>query len=105
MRGVPTGFQDLDTVTGGWQGADLIIIATPSATSQVSLALSMALHMATTNQPGVGLFSLDMHKHQVVQRLLAMRTGIDLHRLRVGWVTEEYNAPRNSDKNFLARKV
>jgi len=89
MRGVPTGFQDLDTVTGGLQGADLIIIATPAAASQVSLALSLALQVATTNQSGVGLLSLDMHEHHVVQRLLAMRTGIDLHRLRVGWVTEE----------------
>jgi len=55
----------------------------------MSLALSMALHVATTNQQGVGLFSLAMNKHNVVQQLLAMRTGIDLHRLRVGWLTDE----------------
>ncbi len=89
MRGVPTGIQDLDTFTGGLQGADLVIIATPSAASQMNLALSMALHVATTNQHGVGLFSLDMNKHHVVQQLLAMRTGIELHRLRVGWITDE----------------
>jgi replicative DNA helicase len=89
MRGVPTGIQDLDSFTGGLQGADLAIIATPSSGSQVSLAMSMALHVATTNQHGVGLFSLAMNKHQVVQQLLAMRTGIDLHRLRVGWLTDE----------------
>ena len=89
MRGVPTGFQDLATFTGGLQGADLIIIATPSSASQMNLALSMALHVATTNQYGVGLFSLAMNKHHVVQQLLAMRTGIDLYRLRVGWLTDE----------------
>ena len=89
MRGVPTGFQDLDSFTGGLQGADLVIIATPSAASKMSLALSMALHVATTNQHGVGLFSLDMNEHRVVQYLLAMRTGIDLHRLRTGWLTDE----------------
>jgi len=89
MRGVPTGFQDLDIVTGGWQGADLVIITTPSATSKMSLALSMALHVAITNQFGVGLFSLDMHKYHVVQRLLAMQTGIDLYRLRSGWIDDE----------------
>ncbi len=89
MRGVPTGIQDLATFTGGLQGADLAIIATPSSGSQVSLAMSMALHVATTTQYGVGLFSLAMNKHHVVQQLLAMRTGIDLHRLRVGWLTDE----------------
>ena len=89
MRGVPTGIQDLATFTGGLQGADLVIIATPSSGSQVSLAMSMALHVATTTQQGVGLFSLAMNKHHVVQQLLAMQTGIDLHRLRVGWITDE----------------
>jgi len=89
MRGVPTGFPDIDTFTGGWQSADLAIIVTPPAAGQVSLALSMALHLATTSQSGVGLLSLDMHKHHVVQRLLAMQTGIDLHRLRTGWIDDE----------------
>jgi len=89
MRGVPTGLQDLDTFIEGLQGADLVIIATPSAASKMSLALSMALHVATTNQRGIGLFSLTMNKHHVVQRLLPMRTGIDLHLIRTGWITEE----------------
>jgi len=89
MRGVPTGLQDLDTFIEGWQGADLVIIATPSAASKMSLALSMALHVATTNQRGIGLFSLAMNKHHFIQRLLAMRTGIDLHLIRTGWITEE----------------
>ena len=89
MRGIPTGVQDLDTFIGGWQGADLIIITTPSSVSQMSLALSMALHVATTSKQGVGFFSLDMHKHHIVQQLLAMHTGIHLHRLRTGWITDE----------------
>ncbi len=92
MRGVPTGLQDLATFTGGLRGTDLAIIATPSSASEMSLALSMALHVATTNQYGVGLFSLAINKHHVVQQLLAMRTGIDLHRLRVGWITDEEHA-------------
>jgi replicative DNA helicase len=49
----------------------------------------MALHVATTNQHGVGLLSLDMNKHRLVQQLLAIRTGIDLHCLRTGWITED----------------
>jgi len=89
MRGIPTGVQDLDTLIGGWQGADLVVITTPSSVSQMSLALSMALTAATTSRQGVGFLSLDTHKHRLVQLLLAMRTGIDLHHLRTGWITDE----------------
>jgi replicative DNA helicase len=92
MRGIPAGVQDLDTLIGGWQGADLVIITTPSSVSQISFALSMALHVATTSKQGVGFFSLEMHKHRLVQQLLVMRTGIDLHRLRTGWITDEEHA-------------
>ena len=88
MRGVPTGFQDLDTLTGGLQGADLVIVATPTSGINRSLLFRMALHVATTSPHGVGLMCLDMHKHHVMQRLLAMRTGIDLHRIRTGWITD-----------------
>src|SRR6266566_3623226 len=89
MKGIPTGVQDLDTLIGGWQGANLVVITAPSSADQMGLALSMALHVATTSKHGVGFFSLDMHKHHIVQQLLAMHTGIHLHRLRTGWITDE----------------
>jgi replicative DNA helicase len=89
MRGIPTGVQDLETLIAGWQGADLIVITIPSSADQISLALSMALTVATTSKQGVGFLSLDTHKHRLVQQLLAMRTGIDLHHLRTGWLTDE----------------
>ena len=89
MNGIPTGVQDLNTLIGGWQGTDLVVITTPSSADQMSLALSMALQVATTSKHGVGFFSLDMHKHHIVQQLLAMHTGIHLHRLRTGWITDE----------------
>jgi replicative DNA helicase len=89
MSGIPTGVQDLETLIGGWQGADLVVITTPSSEQRMSLALSMALHVATTSKQGVGFLSLDMHKHHIVQQLLAMHTGIHLHRLRTGWITDE----------------
>ena len=89
MRGIPTGVQDLDTLIGGWQGADLVVITTPSSADQVILALSIALTAATTSKQRVGFLSLNTHKHRLVQQLLAMRTGIDLHHLRTGWFTDE----------------
>jgi replicative DNA helicase len=88
MRGISTGFQDLDTLTGGLQGADLIIVVTLSSGINRSLLFRMALNVATTNPHGVGLMCLDMNKHHVMQRLLAMRTGIDLHRIRIGWISD-----------------
>src|SRR5215469_4992590 len=92
MSGIPTGVQDLNTLIGGWQRTDLVVITTPSSADQMSLALSMALTVATTSKQRVGFFSLDLHKHRLVQQLLAMRTGIDLHRLRTGWITDEERA-------------
>src|SRR5712691_13164556 len=89
MRGIPTGVQDLDTLIGGWQGGDLVIITNPSSADKMSLSLSVALTVATTSKQEVGFFSLDMHKQHVVHRLLAMHTGLDLHRLRTGWITDE----------------
>jgi replicative DNA helicase len=92
MRGIPTGVQDLDTLIGGLQGTDLVIITTPSSVNPMSLAMSLALHVATTSKQGVGFFSLEMHKHHVVQQLLAMRAGIDVYRIRTGWITDEERA-------------
>ena len=89
MSGIPTGVQDLNTLIGGWQGKDLVVITTPSSADQMSLALSIALQVATRSKHGVGFLSLDRHKHHLVQHLLAMQTGIDLHRLRTGWISEE----------------
>ena len=103
MRGIPTGVQDLDTLIGGWQGADLVVITTPSSVSQTSFSLSMALHVATTNQHRVGLFSLDMNKHRLAQQLLAMYTGIDLHRLRTGWITDEEHERMTAAVRTLSR--
>ena len=89
MRDIPTGPQDLESFTGGLQGRGLVIIATPSSGIKLSLALSMALHVATTTSHGVGLFSLETNKRYLVQQLLAMRTGIDVYRLQDGWITDE----------------
>ena len=89
MRDIPTGPQDLESFTAGLQERGLVIIATPSSRIKISLALSMALQVATTNSHGVGLFSLVMNKYYVLQQLLAMRTGLDVHRLCDGRITDE----------------
>jgi len=86
--GVPTGFRDLDEITGGLQQSDLIILAARPSVGKTSLVLSLAYNVATRHQRTVGIFSLEMSRDQLVQRLISMDTRIDTHRLRTGHVGE-----------------
>ncbi|MHC4711000.1 MAG: DnaB-like helicase C-terminal domain-containing protein [Planctomycetota bacterium] len=79
--GVLTGFNDLDEITGGFQPGDFIIIAGRPSMGKTALALNVAENMAVRGD-AVGIFSLEMSKHQLVERLLAARSGLELHRLR-----------------------
>lgn len=87
--GVPTGFHDLDAITGGLQRSDLILIAAPPSVGKTGLALSIALNAAVKYRQTIGLFSLEMNRCQVVQRLLAMSAGIDQQHLRTGQMEQE----------------
>ena len=86
--GVPSGFRDLDELTGGLQQSDLIILAARPSVGKSSFALSLGYNVATRHQRNVGIFSLEMSRDQLVQRLLAMDTRIDSHRLRTGHLNE-----------------
>lgn len=86
--GVPSGFRDLDELTGGLQQSDLIILAARPSVGKTSFALSLGYNVATRHQRNVGIFSLEMSRDQLVQRLLAMDTRIDSHRLRTGHLNE-----------------
>jgi replicative DNA helicase len=87
--GVPTGFTDLDRLTGGLQRSDLIILAARPAVGKTSLSLSLAHNVALKYQHSVAIFSLEMSKEQLVQRFLSMEAGIDQHRLRTGWIEDD----------------
>ncbi len=79
--GVLTGFADLDEITGGLQKGDFIIIAGRPSMGKTAFALNMVENIAMRGDP-VGVFSLEMSKRALVERLLAGRAGIDLSRLR-----------------------
>ncbi len=85
--GIPSGYTDLDRLTGGLQRSDLIILAARPSVGKTALALSMAYNMAVRAPHTVAVFSLEMSREQIVQRLLAMHTGIDTQRLRTGNIT------------------
>jgi replicative DNA helicase len=86
--GVPTGFVDLDQLTGGFQKSDLVILAARPGVGKTSLSLGLA-HAAAQHGKTVAIFSLEMPAEQLVQRLLSMETGIDSHRLRLGHINDE----------------
>lgn len=87
--GVPTGFTDLDRLTGGLQRSDLIVLAARPGIGKTSLALSLAHNTALKYKNAVAIFSLEMSKEQLAQRLLSMDAGIDQSRLRTGWIEED----------------
>jgi replicative DNA helicase len=83
LRGVPTGFAELDNLLAGFQKSDLIILAGRPSMGKTALALDMARNIAKKNIP-VGLFSLEMSSQQLVDRLLAAEANIDAWKLRTG---------------------
>jgi replicative DNA helicase len=86
--GIPTGFSDLDKMTGGLQRSDLIILAARPSIGKTSFALSMAHNAAVKFGASMALFSLEMSKEQLAQRLLSMDAGIDQQRLRTGYISD-----------------
>jgi replicative DNA helicase len=89
--GVPTGYADLDRITRGWRNTDLIILAARPSVGKTAFAINLARNAAThpTNPTKVGIFSLEMGKNQLVERLVAMETGIDLDRIIMGRMDDQ----------------
>ena len=83
LRGVPTGFPSLDKKLAGWQKSDLVILAARPSVGKTTLALDFARHAALAGHK-VGVFSLEMSKDQLVDRMLAAHAHVDLWRLRTG---------------------
>lgn len=84
ITGVPSFFNDLDRMTAGWQPADLIILAARPAMGKTSFGLNIAQNAAVRGKFPVAVFSLEMSREQLVQRLLSSEAMIDQHKLRTG---------------------
>jgi replicative DNA helicase len=89
IDGLPTGFQKIETLIEALQRSDLVILVIPPSLGQVSLVHSLALKAATGSRRSVALFSPDVNRYLLVQRLLAMNTGINVHRLQAGQLSDE----------------
>lgn len=87
--GLQTGYFDLDKLTGGLQRSDLIILAARPSVGKTALSLSLAYNIAVKGARTVAIFSLEMSREQLVQRLLAMHTSIDMQQLRTGQINRD----------------
>lgn len=84
LSGIPTSFYDLDATLNGLQKSDLIILAARPAMGKTALALNIAQNVAIKAQIPVAIFSLEMSKHQLIQRMLSSEAEIDSQRIRTG---------------------
>jgi replicative DNA helicase len=89
VHGVLSGFRDLDRLTNGFQSSDLIIVAARPSMGKSAFCLNMATHAAIEGKVPVALFSLEMARDQLVERMLASESLVDLHRFRQGNLREE----------------
>ncbi len=91
LRGLVTGFTDIDNILAGLQKSDLIILASRPSMGKSALAMNIANYVAINEKKSVAIFSLEMSKDQLVDRLIADQAGIDLWRLRTGKLSGEEN--------------
>ncbi|MFC2095229.1 replicative DNA helicase [Candidatus Bipolaricaulota bacterium] len=89
VTGFSTGFPYLDSMTAGMQRSDLVIIAGRPGTGKTSYLLSLARHMAIRDNAKIGIFSLEMKKEHLLERLLCGEGKVNLHHLRGGYVPGE----------------
>ena len=89
LRGVPTGFKEIDSKLSGLQKSDLIILAARPSMGKTSLALDIARQTSTLHQTKVAIFSLEMSSQQLVDRMLAAESRVDAWWLRTGKLTAE----------------
>jgi replicative DNA helicase len=89
LRGVPTGFKDLDDTLAGLQKSNLIILAARPGVGKTTLAINIAQNLAVKHNRAIGYFSLEMSKEELVDRLLVAEADIDAWRLKTGKLSEE----------------
>ncbi len=89
VTGLPTGFVDLDYKTSGLQNSDLILVAARPSMGKTAFTLNIAQYMAVKKNITVAIFSLEMSKEQLVNRLLASESRVDSQTLRTGNLKDE----------------
>ena len=89
ITGVPSGFSDLDEITSGFQASDLVIVAARPAMGKTAFVLNVAQYAAIENSIPVAVFSLEMSKESLVQRMLTSEARVDAQKLRKGMLRDD----------------
>ncbi|MBU2101196.1 replicative DNA helicase [Patescibacteria group bacterium] len=89
FRGVPTGFIDLDNILSGLQKSDLIVVGARPSYGKTAFVLDIARHVSTDLKAPVGIFSLEMSREQVIDRMIASEAQVDLWKLRTGRLKDD----------------
>jgi len=106
ITGLPTGFRALDDLLSGLQPSDMIILAARPSVGKTAFSLSLAANAAIKSDKSVLIFSLEMAKEQLVQRLLCMQGGIDSRRLRTGFLaSREFPKLQQAASNLSRAKI
>lgn len=88
VTGIESGFIDLDYMTAGFQNSDLVIIAARPAMGKTAFVLNLAEHMAIKHKKHVAIFSLEMSKEQLVNRMFSLESKVDAQKIRTGKLTD-----------------
>lgn len=88
LRGLSTGYRDLDNILAGLQKSDLLILAARPSVGKTSLAMDIVRHVGTKQKVPVAMFSLEMSKEQLVDRMLCAEANVDLWKMRTGRLSE-----------------
>ncbi len=102
LIGVPTGFYDLDAMTSGLQKSDLIILAARPSMGKTAFALNIAQHVGLKARKPVAIFSLEMPKEQLVQRMLCSEAEVDTQKLKTGNMQSKDWEKLTTAMNFFA---
>lgn len=89
LRGISTGYADLDHLLGGLQKSDLVVLAARPSCGKTSLALDIARQASIRSKTPVGVFSLEMSKEQLVDRMICSEANVDLWRMRTGKLSDQ----------------
>src|SRR3989338_444052 len=89
LRGIPTGFKQLDNKLSGLQESDLVVLAARPSLGKTALAMDIARHVSLYENIPVGIFSLEMSRGQLVDRLIAAEANVDAWRLRTGQLSPD----------------
>lgn len=105
VRGVPTGFIDLDKLLGGFQNSDLVILGARPGMGKTAFSLSLCLNAALKSKTGTAIFSLEMSRDQLSDRMLSAVSGVELYKIRHGKFDDDSRHGKVSDFSRIGEGI